>query len=156
MKLFKKLIIGLILLYLGLVGFYKFMTYDRSYEWAKMFYDITKTTIKTTNFKIVEINTTEINSIKIPTEKRIKLKIQKELNKIGLMNYGKEYEQEIKIQNSENIAKYLNVKGFCLGDHLIAIEIEYSRLTPKERKEIKENFSHAFNTYKINWINLDE
>ncbi len=142
----------MLIIILGLIGFYKFMTYDRNYEWAKLFYEVTDNTLKNTEFKITKSDSINIDSIKIPTEKKIKLKIQKNLNQIGLMYFGKEYGEQITVQNQENNKyKLLKIKGFCVGDHLIAIEIDYSNLTKKDLNLLQEKFSQSFKNYKINW-----
>ncbi|UOE37010.1 hypothetical protein [Chryseobacterium oryzae] len=154
MKIIKNITIIILIIILSLIGFYKFITYDRNYEWAKLFYEVTENTLKNTEFKIIKTNSINIDSIKILPEKKIKLEIQKKLNKIGLMNYGNEYGEQVIVQNLKNTkSKLLKIKGFCVGDHLIAIEIEYSNLTKNEVNKLQDKFSQSFKNYKITWTN---
>ena len=132
------------------------MTYDRTYVWSKEFYDKIENAIKNSEFKIVErkeLNT--IENIKLPTERKIKIQIQKSLSKFDLMNYGEEFAQVV-ILKTQNPNENITVKGWCLSDHLMGIEVEYENIDAKKLNLFKETFEKQFSFYKIIWTDLKQ
>ena len=87
----KKILIIITVILISLFGFYKFMTYDRNYTWTKEFEESVKNTTKNTKFKIQKIEKTKVENVKLPFERNLKIKIQKALSEVGLMNYGTEF-----------------------------------------------------------------
>ena len=59
------------------IAFYFFMTYDRNYTWSKEFQQEVKLATTKSNFKIQRMKQIEADNIKLPLEKSLKLKIQK-------------------------------------------------------------------------------
>ncbi|RZS92008.1 hypothetical protein [Aquimarina brevivitae] len=139
-----------VLTLLGLILFYKFMTYDRNYTWSKEYYFEVQKVMTGLDFEIGEPIKIDPNSIQLSTEKLIKLKIQKVLNRVNLMNYGSEHGEKI-ILNSTTSEQEIIFKGRCLSDHLIGIEIEYKNLDPSSLANIKRLFKKQFSNYEIIW-----
>ncbi len=130
------------------------MTYDRTYVWSKEFYDEIENAIKNSEFKIVELKELNtIENIKLPTERKIKIQIQKSLSKFDLMNYGEEFAQ-VAILKTQNPNENITVKGWCLSDHLMGIEVEYENIDAKKLNLFKETFEKQFSFYKIIWTDL--
>ena len=130
------------------------MTYDRTYVWSKEFYDEIENAIKNSEFKIVELKELNtIENIKLPTERKIKIQIQKSLSKFDLMNYGEEFAQ-VAILKTQNPNEKITVKGWCLSDHLMGIEVEYENIDAKKLNLFKETFEKQFSFYKIIWTDL--
>ena len=71
------------------------MTYDRTYTWTKDVEEEIMTVGKVHGFGIAQVSEISVDSINLPTEREIKIKIQKALNKIGIMNYGQEVGKKI-------------------------------------------------------------
>ena len=126
------------------------MTYDRNYTWSKEFEESVKHATKNTNFTIQKIKKTEVENVKLPFEKNLKIKIQKLLNKVGLMNYGTEFGEIIYIvSNKPN--EILKVKSWCLSDHIIGIEITDRNVETENMKTIRKSLETEFNNYEIVW-----
>ena len=151
----KKIVFYILLSLIGLFGFYKFMTYDRNYTWTKELEEEVKITSKIYGFNIVKTNRIEIDDIKLPTERAIKIRIQKALNNLGLMNYGQEFGQTF-LLNSVNTKQLINCKAWCLSDHVIGLEIEYKNIEKDCLNNIKQEFKKQFDNYKIVWTELLE
>lgn len=129
------------------------MTYDRSYTWSKEYkYDILAVAEKS-GFKEIQTNNIDVEEIKRPTEKAIKIKIQKVLSKVNLMNYGHEFGESTSLK-SDNSTGLLNCKGWCLDDYLIGIEIEYSNIDDANLKKLKDDFEKKFDNYQIIWTQM--
>ncbi len=129
------------------------MTYDRQYLWSKEFEDRVKDATKNTNFTIQKIEKTEVENVKLPLERQFKIRIQKGLNKLGLMNYGTEFGEIIHLV-SDNPNKSLKVKSWCLSDHIIGIEIIEENIEEEKLNSIRKKFQTEFISYKIVWTEL--
>lgn len=129
------------------------MTYDRNYTWSKEYPSEVISAVKNLDFKYQKTEEINTENIDLPNEKWIKLKIQKILSKVNLMNYGTEYGQKINL-NSVNSKQKLICKGWCLSDHLIGIEIEHKNLDSKALTELKQRFKSQFPNYKIIWTKI--
>lgn len=148
-----KILTIIIVLVAGLVGFYKFMTYDRTYTWAKEYkYDL-KAVAEKRGFKESQIKEINVSEIKRSTEKIIKINIQKALSSINLMQYGHEFGESITFI-SDNSTGFLNCKGWCLNDHLIGLEIEYNNIDEVTLRKLKDDIELQFDNYKIKWTQL--
>ena len=148
-----KLIIFPILFILGFFLFYKFMTYDRNYTWSKEYSFEVEKALENLDFEFQKSEKINNENIKLPNEKWIKLKIQKLLNKVDLMNYGTEFGEKITL-NSTKSEQLLICKGWCLSDHLIGIEIEHKNIDSKTLEKIKQRFESQFPNYKLIWTEL--
>ncbi|MEW5677249.1 hypothetical protein ABGT15_13120 [Flavobacterium enshiense] len=147
----KKTLIYILLSVMFTISFYKFMTYDRNYSWTKEFHEDVKIATQKSEFKIQKTEKIEAKNVKLSFEKSLKIKIQKLLNKIGLMNYGTEYGEIIYLV-SEN--EKLNFKSWCLSDHIIGIEIEVNNIPEDKLKFIKKEVEKGFDNYKIIWTKI--
>ena len=67
------------------------MTYDRNYTWAKEYKDEIISGAEKSEFKVSHTDEIDIAGIKRSTEKTIKIRIQRILSKVNLMNYGHEF-----------------------------------------------------------------
>jgi len=137
----------------GLFCFYKFMTYDRNYTWAKEYKNEIIMVAEKSGFKISQTYEIEVAEIKRSAEKTIKIRIQKFLSKVNLMNYGREFGESTTL-TLDSTTGFLNCKGWCLGDHLIGLEIVYSKIDKPTLIRLKDNFEKQFNNYKIIWTRL--
>ncbi len=135
---------------MGIIFFYEFMTYDRNYTLSKEYYFEIQNINGGLNFEIQEPVKIDPKKIKLSKEKSIKLKIQKLLSKVGLMNYGSEYGEKI-ILNSTDRNRKIIFKSWCLSDHLIGIEIEHNNLDPSSLEKVKNLFEVQFSNYEIIW-----
>jgi hypothetical protein len=142
-----------VLILLGVTGFYKFMTYDRVYSWSKEIEDEIKVVASKHNLKIANSEIVDVDNIKLPTERRIKVGIQKFLSKFDLMNYGGEMGYTF-LLSTINENEYIKCKAWCLGDHVIGIEIEHKNLKNDFFNKLKKEFGDHFNHYKIVWTEL--
>jgi hypothetical protein len=142
-----------VLMLLGIIGFYKFMTYDRVYSYSKEIEDEIKIVANKQNLKIANSGNIDIDSIKLPTERRMKIRIQKFLSKFNLMNYGIEMGY-IFLLNSNDENEYIKCKAWCLSDHVIGIEFEHKNLKKEFFNKMKEEFDNHFDHYKIVWTEL--
>ncbi|MCK8143224.1 hypothetical protein MW871_15855 [Flavobacterium sp. I-SCBP12n] len=144
----KKILIIFFTILISLFGFYKFMTYDRNYTWTKEFEESVKNATKNTKFTIQKIEKTEVENVKLPFERNLKIKIQKALSEVGLMNYGTEFSETIYLV-SDNPREILQVKSWCLSDHIIGIEIIEKNIKEENLNVIRKNIEVEFNNYKI-------
>lgn len=152
----KALFISIATLLLLLFGFYKFMTYDRSYEWTILFEETVERAIQNSDFKLVEARSIDHRQINISPIKRFRIKIQEQLSEIDLMNFGSEYGLQMTLENATTPElSRLNIKGYCIGDHVVAIEIEYSKMKQEELLDIQRKFSNIFSNYSITWTKID-
>jgi hypothetical protein len=126
------------------------MTYDRNYTWSIELEDQIKVVSKVYGFSVVKTDKISIDSINLPTERTIKINIQKALNKINLMNYGQEFGEKILLK-SNNSKSVLNCKAWCLSDHVIGLEIEYNNIEKDTFTKLKQGFEKQFDNYKILW-----
>ena len=124
------------------------MTYDRNYTWTKEFEESVKNATKNTKFTIQKIEKTEVENVKLPFERNLKIKIQKALSEVGLMNYGTEFSETIYLV-SDNPREILQVKSWCLSDHIIGIEIIEKNIKEENLNVIRKNIEVEFNNYKI-------
>jgi hypothetical protein len=129
------------------------MTYDRNYSWTKEFEENIEDATKNTNFRIQKIEKTGVKNVKLSFEKNLKIKLQKALNKVGVMNYGTEFAEIIYLV-SNNPNEILKVKGWCLGDHIIGIEIMEQNIEKENLNAIRKNIETKFNNYEIIWTKL--
>ena len=129
------------------------MTYDRNYTWAKEYKDEIISGAEKSEFKVSHTDEIDIAGIKRSTEKTIKIRIQRILSKVNLMNYGHEFGESTTLI-SDNSTGILNCKGWCLDDHLIGLEIEYSNIDETTLNSLKDNFEKQFDNYKIIWTQL--
>ena len=144
----KKILIIIFTILISLFRFYKFMTNDRNYTWTKEFEESVKNATKNTKFTIQKIEKTEVENVKLPFERNLKIKIQKALSKVGLMNYGTEFSETIYLV-SDNPREILQVKSWCLSDHIIGIEIIEKNIKEENLNVIRKNIEVEFNNYKI-------
>ena len=149
----KKVLIIIFAILISLFGFYKFMTYDRNYTWTKEFEESVKKTTKKTKYTILKIEKTEVKNVKLPFERNLKIKIQKALSKVGLMNYGTEFGEIIYLV-SDKPNEILKVKSWCLSDHIIGIEITEQNIDIENLNMIRKNIETEFDNYKIVWTKL--
>ena len=133
--------------------FYTFMTYDRNYSWSKNYSYEVENAVENLNFELQNSEKINPESIKLPNEKWIKLKIQKLLSKVDLMSYGTEFGKKITL-NSTKSEQLLICEGWCLSDHLIGIEIEYKNIDLKTLEIIKKRFENQFTDYKLIWTEI--
>lgn len=127
------------------------MTYDRTYTWSKEFYDEMEQSIKNTEFKIEEKQEFHtVADIKLPTERKIKIEIQKFLHQFNLMNYGEEF-AKIATLKTENPTELITVNSWCLDAHIMGIEVQYKNLDDKKLNLLKQRFAKHFWHYKIVW-----
>ncbi len=129
------------------------MTYDRKYNWTKGFEEEISNVSKKFGFLILKSDIVNVDNIKLSKERTIKINIQKALSRIGLMNYGEEFGQTI-ILKSENTDQILKCKAWCLGDHIMGIEIEYGKFGSYPLNNIKQEFQKKFVNYKIIWTEI--
>lgn len=153
--LIRNILTSFLVLIVCLCGFYKFMTYDRNYTWTKEFDDEIKSVAKSFGFYVIKTDRISVVNIKLPTERAIKIRIQKFLSQINLMNYDQEFGQN-SLLITDNTNELLNCKGWCLGDHLIGIEIEYKNIHKDTLKNLKDSFEKQFDNYKIIWTHLTD
>jgi len=148
-----KILTFILVLLLGLFGFYKFMTYDRNYTLTKEYKEELKTVAEEFGFKIEKTDEIDVVQINRPTDKTVKIKIQKVLSKVNLMTYGHEF-GEISKLTSDNKEGFFNYKGWCLSDHLIGLEIEYGNIDDTTLNSFKDKLEKQFDNYKIKWTQL--
>lgn len=129
------------------------MTYDRNYTWSKEYPSEVISVVKNMDFKYHISDEINAEDVDLSNEKWIKLKIQKMLNKVDLMNYGTEYGQKIILNSTQNKQKLI-CKAWCLSDHIIGIEIEHENFDSNALKEIKQRFENQFWNYKIIWTEI--
>lgn len=91
----KKTLILLSISVIIIISFYKYMTYGRNYCWSKDFCEEVIYSTELSKFRFLKEEQIEAKDVKISFEKTFKLKIQKVLNKVGLMNYGMEYGKKV-------------------------------------------------------------
>jgi hypothetical protein len=149
----KKIIIIVFIILISIIGFYKFMTYDRNYSWTKEFEEKIENATKNTNFRIQKTEKNVVKNVKLSFEKNLKIKIQKSLNKVGLMNYGTEFGEIIYLV-SDNPNEILKVKSWCLSDHIIGIEIIEQDIEKENLNVIRKNIETEFNNYEIIWTKI--
>jgi hypothetical protein len=129
------------------------MTYDRNYTWSKEYSYEIKNAVDNLSFEFQKSEKINPENIKIPNEKLIKLKIQKLMSEVNLMNYGTEFGEKITLKSTESGQKLI-CKGWCLSDHLIGIEIEYQKFDSKTLKKLKLRFEKQFPNYNIVWTEI--
>jgi len=129
------------------------MTYDRNYNWAKEYKDEIIRVAEKGRFKVSQTEEINAGEIKRSTEKIVKIRIQKILSKVSLMNYGNEFGESTKL-TSDNSIGFINCKGWCLDDHLIGLEIEYCNIDEATLLSLKDNLEKQFDNYKIIWTRL--
>jgi hypothetical protein len=145
-----KALTSILILLLGIIGFYKFMTYDRAYVWSKELEYEVSAVAKVYGFNIDKSEEINVNSIKLPPERAIKVFIQEALSKVHLMNYGQEFGESI-LLTSDSGNSILRCKGWCLGDHVIGLEIESHNIDEVTLNNLKGDFEKHFDNYKIVW-----
>ena len=64
-----------VILIIGLFLFYTFMTYDRSYTWAKEFEEDVKNVVGKSSFILNKNDIIRTDSIRLPVERNIKISI---------------------------------------------------------------------------------
>ncbi|MBE0391837.1 hypothetical protein [Flavobacterium sp. PL002] len=148
----KQLLIFVTLLLIMVFLFYKFITYDRNYSWSKEYSIELQDNLSNNDFEIQSSHEISPDSIKLTIEKRIKLKIQKALTELYIMNYGIEFGEKSVFYSSKTNQR-LVFKAWCLSDHLVGIEIEYENFDSSSLKKIKERLVKQFPNYKIIWTN---
>jgi hypothetical protein len=131
------------------------MTYDRKYTWSKEFEYEVNEVAENYDFNIIKSEKINVVVIKLPIERAIKISIQKLLSKVNLMPYSHEFGQNISL-STDNTKELLNCKGWCLGDHLIGLEIEYKNIDESTLANLKDSFENQFSDYKIIWTQLTE
>ena len=150
MSILLKLIITFTFIASIIVGFYKFMTYDRSYNWVKQLQYETESLTKVHDFRLKEISNIEVKNIKLPNERLLKIKIQKLLSFFNLMNYGQEFGKSLKYTSKDN-SEIIIIKAWCMNDHVIGIEIELLNIDETKSQNIKNKFTAYFFNYTIIW-----
>jgi hypothetical protein len=126
------------------------MTYDRNYTWTKEFEESVKNATINTKFIFQKVERIEVEKVKLPFERNLKIKIQKALSKVKLMNYGTEFGEVIYLVTDKPNEK-LKVKSWCLGDHIIGIEISEQNIEIENLKMIRKNIEKEFYNYRIVW-----
>lgn len=152
-KISRRLHLLVTILTIGIFAFHYFMTNNRDYVWAKEFNEEVTSSTKKLNFKITGTEEITVDDIKLPFVKSIQLNCQKTLNEFGLMNYGQEFGQVISL-TSDNKDENLNFKGWCLGDHVVGLEIEYKNLDDSTLNKVKRNVGRHFSNYTIIWTKM--
>jgi len=149
----RKILTSVLVLIVGFWGFYKFMTYDRKYTWSKEFEEEVRTVAKNNGLNIVKTDRINVDDIKLPTERATKICIQKLLSKVNVMTYADEFGQSI-LLTTDDTTELLICKGWCLGDHLIGLEIEHKNIDKSTFTNLKDSFQNQFDNYKIIWTQL--
>ncbi len=149
----KKIATILVIIIMSFLLFYMFMTYDRNYTWAKEYPNEIKQIAELSNLKIERTEKINVDKVQLPTERKIKIKIQKFLNNLGLMSYGTEVGEKI-ILKSEDENSNIICKSWCLSDHLIGLEVQYKNIGEQELGELKKQFENQFSKYKLIWTKL--
>ena len=150
MKYAKRILIFLIIFIFGISLFYKFMTYDRNYTWAKIYGSDIEKIADSLKMNVINTERITVDQVKLPKERKTKLQIQKFLSKINLMNYSYEFGEKINLK-SENGIDEIICKSWCLGDHLMGLEIEYRNIEDSKLLEIKKIFERNFYNYELVW-----
>lgn len=125
------------------------MTADRSYTWAKEFDLVLNEVVSKDNLKILEIKNIEVEEVDLVPIKDVRLFLQRNLNKVGLMEYHKEYANSYLIGYNKNEPMY-NCKVLFSGDHVIGINVEFITQENSVDK-FESELAFKFSTYKINW-----
>lgn len=136
-----------------LSGFYKFMTYDRSYTWVKEYKEELKTIAEKSGFQMGKTDEIDVAKIQRSREKTIKINIQRVLGSFNLMTYGHEFGERTRL-TTENNQGFIHCKGWCLDDHLIGLEIEYSNIDETKLASFKDHLEQRFENYRIKWTPL--
>ena len=129
------------------------MTYDRNYSWTKEFNEYVIHATVNSKFQVDKEEKIDIQDIKLPFERSVKIRLQKLLNKIGFMNYGQAFGSSITCV-SDNPNEVLKFKGWCLSDHVIGLEIEYKNIDNPTLNSLKLEINKQFNNYEVIWTEL--
>ncbi|GEM_PF-1530156 len=130
------------------------MTYDRNYTWAKMYGSDIEKIADSLQMNVAKTQKINVAEVKLPNERNIKIHIQKFLSKINLMNYSHEFGEKIHLE-SENENEEIICKSWCLGDHLIGLEIEYKNIEEPKFQLLKNKFERNFSNYDLIWTKVD-
>lgn len=128
------------------------MTYDRNYTWSKEVDGELATVARRSGFTIVKTSEVSVDSIKLPIERAIKIKIQKALSRIHLMNYGLEFGERILLKSSKP-KEMISCKVWILDDYVIGLEIKYNNIERNTVTKLNREFEKQFYNYKIVWTN---
>jgi hypothetical protein len=154
-KLLVKLLTTGVVMIAGMYGFFQFMTHGRDYLWSKEYKELLQEIISRVGMEPTQTTRIEVRTIQRSTRKKIQIVIQSLLSKVDLMPYASEYGEStlFKSQDSEG---YLNCKGWCSGDYLIGMEIEYYKIEAPTLQELKAALDKPFYNYRIVWTPIDD
>ena len=130
------------------------MTYDRVYSLSKIYTYEIEELADSLNMVVEKTENINVENVKLPFERNFKIKMQKFLNKLSLMNYGNEFGEKIILKSKTNNSK-LDCKSWCLSDHVIGLEIEYKNIDNHKLTLIQNSFEDKFNNYEIIWTKID-
>ena len=130
------------------------MTYDRVYSLSKIYTYEIEELADTLNMMVEKTENINVENVKLPFERNFKIKTQKFLNKLSLMNYGNEFGEKIILKSKTNNSKLI-CKSWCLSDHVIGLEIEYKNIDNYKLTLIQNSFEDKFNNYEIIWTKID-
>lgn len=127
------------------------MTFDRSYTLSKEFeYNLIEV-ISKYNLKILHIKNISVDEVSLGAVKSIQLFSQKNLSKLGIMNYNKTSALGYSIGNQYTKQVY-NCKVLFSGDHVIGIYILCDlEIGLNSINKFKSEMNYKFSNYKINW-----
>ncbi len=133
--------------------FYWFITADRPYSCTKEFEGNLTTILSDSDYRIIDNTSVPAEEIKLPFFKSIRVFLQRNLNKINLGAFGKEFGIKYKIESvKSNEVLYCN--GRFAGEHLMGIVVEYKNISTEELNILKNKFSKQFPNNKVLWIKL--
>lgn len=100
----------------------------------------------------VSINPDDID---IPIRQSIKISFIKALSVIGLTKYGVESGVSLKL-TLKSRKGYIKLKGFCVNDQLIGVEIDYTNIESQRLNELKTEINKVFYnySYEVTWTEL--
>ncbi len=126
------------------------MTADRSYTCSKEFDFVLNEVVSKDNLKILKFKNIEVQDVDLVIIKDVRLFFQRNLNKVGLMEYHKEYAKSYLIGYNKNEPMY-NCKVLFSGDHVIGINVEFTTVENSVDK-FESEMAFKFSNYKINLI----
>jgi len=86
------------------------------------------------------------DDIDIPIVQSIEISYRKALSVIGLTKYLSESGISHKLTLYSRKG-YIKIKGFCVNDQLIGVEIDYTNIDPQRLNELKTEINNVFYNY---------
>ncbi len=143
----KKIIIGVFILLISLIGIYKFMTASRPFDLGVEIEQKMNEIAKENNLTVISTQI-DVSEIKRPTIKRIRIEAHKVFNKLNLMTYGHEHSKKFSFISTEGDTLIV-CKTLLLGDHLRILEIQLD----SNNKEYAKDFEIKFIKNHLVWSN---